>query len=353
MIQTLKNQFLAISGLVMITSLSQSAFAAHSIEFGKDSAFPVEITLNKAEVIARYNLSTDLAGEITKSQDGHRAVFDVTVSFFKDKVRFDFYGSTGATFKSSGNTFGSGTPGEEVLDYKLRRMSMTLSPGKGLDVSFGGLAPSYGAGTENSYLDGDGYIMGYRAKAKIENSTLVVTGGYLGDLKEPSVFDRMDRMGDLNYLQVLLTQAIGQLIVTSLDYNHVDGDSYLRGAVKIQLSQWVKFLDSLVVEDMVKMTGDEANLLAATLKSKFKDIFGERLPGRDLEIALTYAYMTDEVKLPVGDKIFDGHSVRVKISLPNLVKFGKVASMGIYADYVQDVADLDRLAFESGLLLSF
>jgi hypothetical protein len=351
--KVLLSRYLVLSGLAVMSSLSQSASASHSIEFGKGSAFPVEVTLNKAEVVARYNLSTDATGEITKSQDGHKALFDVTVSFFKDKVKFDFYGSTGAAFKSSGNTFGSGVPGEEVLDYHLRRMSMTLSPAQGLDISVGSLGPSYGAGTENSYLDADGYIMGYRAKAKIENSTLVVTGGYLGDLKNPSVFDRTDRMGDLNYLQLVLTQAIGKLIVTSLEYNKIDGDDYLRGAVKIQLSQWVKLLDSLVVEDMVKMTGDEANLLAATLKSKFKNILGNILPGRDLEVALTYAYMTEDMKLPVGDKVFDGQSVRVKISLPNLIQFGKVANLGIFADYVQDIEDLDRINFESGLALTF
>ena len=90
--------------LIPLSLQSVRADGRPMIEIGDDTSFPIEIKLNNGEVVTRYQLSTDDGGDIVNNTDQERVVFDVTVSFFKGKVRFDFMGSTGSSFAGS---FGS------------------------------------------------------------------------------------------------------------------------------------------------------------------------------------------------------------------------------------------------------
>jgi hypothetical protein len=341
--------------LVLCLLSSTTATRAESrpiLEFASDTDYPVEIKLNGGEIITRYQLSTNDGGDIVNNTDQERVVFDVTVSFFKGKVRFDFTGTSGSTFAGSFGSTGLGSSDPNLAFY-LRRLSMTLTPKSGLELSLGSLTPEFGAGTENSYLDADGYIMGYRARASILKGQLVVTGGYLGDFKDPSVFNRLDRLDDFNYLQIVLTQTIGELVRASLEYNQIDGQNYARGALNFDVSKWAKFLDSILTEDMIRLSSENpANLLAVTLSKRFKDVFGGALPGRDLQTSLTYAFMTENLDLPIGDHVFEGHSVRLRLAIPNLVKFGST-SLGLFTDYTQSFSDFDHFRAEAGLILKF
>ena len=67
-----------------------------------------------------------------------------------------------------------------------------------------------GEGSEITTLDNDAYLEGYRVSIKRPSRLLVdevaVTLAYLGDLNEPNVFTRLDRMSDHNYSQILVAK---------------------------------------------------------------------------------------------------------------------------------------------------
>jgi hypothetical protein len=158
-------------------------------------------------------------------------------------------------------------------------------------------------------------------------------------------------MDEFNYLQAILTHSIGEIVKASLDYTYLDGRSFARGAVQFDVSRWTTLIDSIVVEDMVELTSmgkDTANVVAARLLKRFKDLFA----GRDLVTSIAYTYRTDAMDLRIGDKVFDGHGVRTTITVPDIVETGRM-KLGIYADYVQSFSELDRVRAELGLILRF
>jgi len=59
---------------------------------------------------------------------------------------------------------------------------------------------------------------------------IAFTGGYVGDLREPSVFDRLDRVDEWNYEQLLIGWRLGEHIVESTDFTHEGERDTLRAA---------------------------------------------------------------------------------------------------------------------------
>lgn len=337
--------FFFIAASLPVQSLAQT----HSfIEVGSPDEPHARIEWNDGRVSTRYRLQENADSTTAHNALQAQVLFDVSILFFHDQVRIEFQGSTGSKFDSSWNNTGAGT-GDPVADLFLRRLSLVLSPLSGLEVSVGSMAPEYGAGSENSYYDADGYLMAYQARVSLEASELVVTGGYVGDFKTPNVFDRLERLDDFNYLKVALTRSIGDLVRGSFEYNRIDAEDYLRGAIKLDLSRWAIFLDAITLEEMMRISPENFSyVVAAKLTRRFKEVFA----GRDIKADLTYAYQDDHFDLPIGDKIFEGHSVRVKLAVPEIRRLGP-GRISAFVDWVQSISDWDRLRAEAGLTYRF
>lgn len=329
-----------------------------------DSAIPVDIRLNKGELTSRYKIVTDAAGKTTTSQLEDKIVMDVTVLILKDgRIKLNFMGATGSNFRGSFSPIDAGPTGTNDFDFNLKRMSLTFSPLAGMDVAMhdleltaGSFGPENGVGSEDTNFDDDGYIMGYRAKVSVSSKGyLAVTGGYVGDFETPNVFDRLDRMGEYNYLQVLLNHSIGAIAVASFDYTRWEKTDYVRGAIKVDFSKWTKFIDSLVVEDLMRFNSETkskdemANIFAAKVNKKFKAL----LPGsRDLSLTLAYIYNDKDMSFPNADRTFVGNQMRVSVSVPNLKKF-KHGTLAWFIQYLQSLDDYDQFRLETGLSLIF
>ncbi len=343
---TLMNALLACPSMAKDSSnlIEFENEADHRAEY----AAPVTIRLNDGQLVTRYRYQTDGVGGVAHNTVQDRILFDVSVLFFDGKVRLDIEGSTGTTFDGSFNGTGLGT-GDPVVAAYLRRLSIALSPLSGLELSLGSMAPVYGAGTENSSFDADAYIVGYRAKVALDKGDIVVTTGYVGDFENPNVFDRFTRMDEANYLQLIITRSIGDLVKTSLEYSILDGEDYARGAVKIDVSKWVSFVDAVTFEDMTRLDQDDlATVFAARISKRFAGL----VKGRDLNVDLSYVYRSDEMDLKIGDKVFLGHQVRATLACPNVAKIGP-AKLGIYIDVIESLSDFDLFRGETGLMLKF
>ena len=326
------------------------------IELGSSGS---SVTLNEAKVETRYRYQTDKMGNEVANLFEHRALFDVTVSFFEDKVRIDLQGATGGSFSSTWGESGGDSASSDApdLNFYLRRLSITLAPTKGIELTGGSFGPQLGAGSDSTYLSKEGYIMGYRAKVSYDKGYVVVTGGYVGDFNNPNVFDRFERLtktDEFNYLQVLIHHQINQMVQGSLDYTRLNGEDYVRGALKISVAKWTKFIDSITVEGIARLknediAGDEvAKAIAVTLKKKFENL----LAGRNLEVALTYLYQDGDMKMPMSEYNMEGNSLRLRFACDNLVDF-KWGSVTAYIDMTQNLDDLDEQRIEGGIGLVF
>jgi hypothetical protein len=335
-----------------IGSLSTANANQSMIEVGANQDVPIEVRLNNGTFQTRYRYETNDSGAASNNAIQYQILFDVTLAFFQDHVLVNFEGRTGSSFTGGWDSVGYPT-GSSNLSFFIRTLSMTLSPKSGLDLTFGSMKPEYGIGSENTYIDADGYVMGYRARVALEKDYVTVTTGYLGDLKNPNVFTRLDHMDDFNYLQVLFTHAMGEIVRSSFDYSQVGTEKFARIALKFDVAKWAGFLDSVVLEDMSTLGGNPvfANIFAAKLSKRFKDVIADR----DLATAMTYIYQSNEQafsSIPLGDKSWNGHSIRVNVNVPDLMVVGSTP-VGMFLDWVQNITDLDRFRAELGMFVKF
>ena len=73
--------------------------------------------------------------------------------------------ATGSTFTSGFNNTGIGT-GDPVHAVSVKQLYLTLVPTRGVDVSYGGLAPIRGESTEITSYDNDAYLVGERVSVR-------------------------------------------------------------------------------------------------------------------------------------------------------------------------------------------
>ena len=334
--------------LIFLHIISKQSDAS-MVEIGeKLNNKPVVVELNKGKLALRYRLQTDEFGDLSHNTLQDQVLFDISIGFLQNQVKINFTLASGGKFTGGWGDLGLGSH-DPALEIYLKRLTLTLNPTEGLSLSVGSMAPEYGAGSENSYFDKDGSIMGYRAKVAIHNGELVVTGGFVGDYENPNVFNRMHYLGEVNYVQMILTQAIGEIVKASVDYTNHDQTNYLRAAVQFKVDKWVNFLDSITLEDLVALSRDDLkNVFAVKLSKKFKSL----IAGKDLKAGLVYAFNPNDIEMLIGDKIVDGHSIRVQLAIPNIIKT-KSASYGVFFDVLESLTDLRQVRAELGLMIKF
>ena len=134
----------------------------------------------------------------------------------------------------------------------VRQLYFQAKPVSGLEFMYGSLPIAKGVGSEATSYDDDGYVMGGRVTVKRPKQfwfdEMSVTYGFLGDIFEPNVFRRLDRMKVSNYHQFLLRKKFfGGKIDVSTDYTFQDGTDTMREAAVINV-KGTKVFDTVRVE---------------------------------------------------------------------------------------------------------
>lgn len=323
----------------------------------RESLFSYKI--NDLSVATRYRIQQNAAGDLSNNQLQLRLNMDVNLLFFKDHVQIDFQGATGQTFGSLWSSTGIGDHAND-FEFNFRRLALTLKPSDHFEFKTGSMAPVFGAGTDNTYIDADGYIMGYRARIKYEPTEIVVTGGYLGDYAQPNVFHRFNELDDVTYFQVLLQQRLSEIVKASIDYSYFgkSDDIYqpmnmARGAVMLNLSQWTPIVDLVTTEyshGFHPGAEHDLNLFALESIKKLKKV--EALGNRDVVIGLNYLYHSDNLKdipFPIEDKGFKGSSYRINFSLLNLLNDAGPGRWSATLDWLQSLTDCKQWRCEVAL----
>jgi hypothetical protein len=167
----------------------------------------------------------------------------------------------GSSFTSGWNNTGAGI-GAYAGTFTVKQLFVQAEPHKSIALSTGGLYLLRGESTEITSYDNDGFIVGERGVWRPRSGAITqvaLTGGYLGDLREPNVFHRLDRLDEWNYGQLLLGWRVGAHVVASTDYTH-DGDrDTLRAAMTVRLPRRTKVLTSVKLDLYERVSPDTAH----------------------------------------------------------------------------------------------
>ena len=174
--------------------------------------------------------------------------------------------ATGSTFTSGFNNTGIGT-GDPVHAVSVKQLYLTLVPTRGVDVSYGGLAPIRGESTEITSYDNDAYLVGGRFSVRRPREwffdEISGTAAFLGDLATPNVFRRLDRLAEVNYGQILASKKATSWLTASADLTRVSGVSTFRTAVSVAL-HGAAAVDAIRYEQYARAGEDAAFGFAVT-----------------------------------------------------------------------------------------
>lgn len=169
--------------------------------------------------------------------------------------------ATGNNFIGSWNNTSVGT-GDFAGRWYVKQLYAAWRPASGVELSYGGMGFARGVSTEITTYDNDGYMVGERVSLRRPKDLffdeLTATNGYLGDLAEPSIFDRLDHLaGERNYHQLLASKTVGR-ISASLDYSHLAGAPYVRLAIMGRTPE-LRVVDSVRLEHYSRFEDDPAS----------------------------------------------------------------------------------------------
>jgi len=215
------------------------------------------LEVQSAKISTRYNyVETDL-GVTTKNAQQHKEAFGFRFRFDRaGKYSLNTVAGSGSGFTSSWDSLGIGSDWSSNLNF--RELFLSLKPWKELNLQYGGMSIARGAATEITTYDNDAFIVGARVSIKSPKRLFFdeITGtlAYLGDVNEPDVFRRLDRLDESNYHQVVVAKKIGKRATVSGEFASLSGIATLRQAVQVKVPE-LKVIDSVRFENYQRVEG--------------------------------------------------------------------------------------------------
>lgn len=254
----------------------------------------------------------------------------------KGRIYFQSRIESGSAFNSSWPNTGAGRARRQwVVNAKSLFWGLKFSPHAEMQV--GGIEFDRGAGTEATYADNDGFLVGYRMRLEGKGQGWLpgkfsVTVGHVGDFKKPNFFSRIDRMGEANYVQVLAQKDFGEgrNRTASAEFDSIAGIQFLRGAMR-----WKKLptrvLDDAQVEAIARTSDNPSFGWSARL--------GRRIDqGGRVRAGVIYSY------IPTG--VFDKNGKQVMLNGDAIVlgrRLGGVLRFAPFKNFTVSVFTARRL----------
>jgi hypothetical protein len=212
--------------------------------------------------------------------------------------------ATGSNFTGSWNNTGIGT-GDFAGTWALKHLYVAWAPVAGVELGYGSMGAVRGAGTEITTYDNDAYIAGERVTVRrpkdVFFTEITATRGYIGDLQEPSVFDRFDRLtGGRNYYQLLASKTAGAVTVSG-DYSRLSGVPWVRLAASLKTPALVA-IDTVRVETYARFGDDDARGFAVS---------GEKAIGSRVTAGAGYADVDPRYPAINADRFMRGKRLYV------------------------------------------
>lgn len=256
------------------------------------------LELQSATFGLRYRmLENQLGSQLQNWSDHHQGLklrlkLDRTARYSLTAVAFN-----GDSFQASWNLRGL-REGQSSNRLFLKQLYITGKPRQDVEFQYGGLPIVRGESSEITSYDNDGYLTGQRLtlapKRLVDEVTM--TAGYLGDFRNPSVTNRLHRLSDINYSQILVKKKLSKGLTATADFTEDDGERTLRQAVVIRLSRGV---DLVRIEAYERVNGSRDAGGAITVEKPF---------GRT-RLAASFASVDDHYRPVNGDRYGRGQRI--------------------------------------------
>lgn len=208
---------------------------------------------------SRFRWVKDTQGRLTSSSIQWQPQVRARVLFDPDaKYALHVGVFSGNSFISGWNNTGAGL-GAFAGDINVKQLFVSAAPVRGLEAQVGGLYLLRGENTEITSYDNDGFIVGERLTyrpARGPVSMVGVTAGHLGDIREPNVFNRLKRLDEWNYGQLLVGARVHEQVSVSADYTYENTRDIFRQGVTIRTPDGAPIVDSLKLDLYQRVSPD-------------------------------------------------------------------------------------------------
>ncbi len=257
-------QLLVLSFSLLIASLSLAADAGKS---GASKPAPPKVSFLAhhlqflaVENVDRYRYIDKGEDKVTDRDLQYRINTRVQLNLLGEGTTYiQARGETGRNFTGSYDYTGLGL-NKAYWSFNLKSLFLGQKIGHHMEAQVGGIEYDWGAGTEATYSDNDGWLEGYRLRYTGAGhgflpDKISATVGYVGDFLQPNAFARLHRMGDENYIQILASKKIGKNRDLSAEFDSLQSIRYAREAL-----HWSKLrlvvVDELSLEALTRASDD-------------------------------------------------------------------------------------------------
>jgi len=226
-------------------SLKPTAVVAEASYFARHLQFL------SAEAGGRFRYVDKGIGKVTDRDVQYKISTRVRVNLIGDGVTYvQARGESGRSFTSSYDYTNLGL-NRGYWSFNMKSLFIGQRLGSHIEADAGGVEYNWGAGTEATYADNDGWLEGYRlrytGKVRWLPDEISSTIGYAGDFSQPNFISRINRMTDENYIQILAAKQLSKNLFTSAEFDSIQGIRYSREALHWQRLPLV-LVDELSVE---------------------------------------------------------------------------------------------------------
>lgn len=223
----------------------------------------------------------------------------------------------GDSFVASWNPRGLG--GGSSNRVFLKQLFVTAKPRNGVEFQYGALPIARGESSEITSYDNDGYLTGQR----LTLSDLTITAAYLGDFNTPSVTRRWQRLGEINYRQLLVKRRLTDRLTASAEFTDADGERTFRQALAIRPSAGVELIRLEAYQRANGAGGAitlEKSIGRTRLAASFASVDDQHPPlnsdryGRGRRLSLT---ATTPIARDVSLQVFLTRALEDELSMPN------------------------------------
>ena len=245
--------------LLLLSAVPRDAAAVRQPPPAGRPVFHRWLDLQTAVIETRYRFIDSSAGVTVANQWQHKQNTRAALKLDAGgRYTIQSQMATGSTLTSSWDSTGVGT-GDPTWHFRVRRLYAQAIPLTGVELAVGSFDILRGESTEITSFDNDAFIVGYRFSVKrpaeLHLDEVTLTLAYLGDLLEPNVFDRFNRMDDHNYSQVLVAKKFSTAVSVTADWTSLDHITTLRQAVHVSTPA-LRVVDGLLFENYQRIDGD-------------------------------------------------------------------------------------------------
>jgi hypothetical protein len=186
--------------------------------------------------ITRYLYSDQARGQVTDREMQYKISTRMQLNLTDSGSTYlQARGETGNAFDGSWNNTAVGLGTRQGI-FNVKSLFLGQKFGGHFESQVGGIEFDSGSGSQATYAAGEAWLTGYRLRFMQSGQSwrpdkLSVTVGQVSDFGSPNVFSRFYRMGDANYVQMLVGKKLGESRDASLEADSIANIAYLRSAL--------------------------------------------------------------------------------------------------------------------------